>query len=341
MDEFDDLVAKICSSATQPQQRAVAEQRLMEILSNPNSWKVFSGLLFQVNDTVCFFICIGLQRMVWRNWRNIPMDDRLLLSQTITHALNTRPTMQRFAKAKLEQVLATVCANSCSIEPVLGMLSEAESPTVNVGLSAMHTVLDLILSDDPKLFPDYRSILHGAVNTILTPLTSLACNSCNYALRTSETSMSLTENAMLTLMSSLDLLKVIVGKIQLGGHVTPEVIDMLFNVINFAANNSSSGASNNNLNVAAVSSIEVLTDIMSKKYLPTSRSVSNQFSVGRPVPGSKESSLVMLLEILLQSIGLLKNFRLVLFTNAVVVVFVFVVFFLLLHICCLFVCWFI
>lgn len=232
MDEFDGLIEKICNASSPAPVRAAAELRLMEILSNAASWKPYANLLFQASDTVCFFICIGFQRMAWRHWRTISMEDRLMLNQTIVQTLTTRPNMQTFAKSKLEQVLATICANSCSLEPALGLLVDANHPNVNTGLSAMRTVLELILSEDPQLFPEHRAPLNSAVNDIVLPLTNLACSACNAAINgTSEAK----EQNSHTVTVSLDLLKVLISKLQIGPHVTTDVIDLLFSVAELGA----------------------------------------------------------------------------------------------------------
>ena len=335
MDEFDGLIEKICNASSPPQIRAQAEQRLMEILSDRNAWKNYANFLFQANDTMCFFICIGMQRMVWKHWRNISMEDRMLLNQTVVQALSGRPQMQPFAKSKLEQVLATICANSCSIEPALGLLTEAENPAVVTGLSAMRTVLELILSEDPQLFPEYRPTLQSAVQDILVPLTNLACNACNISLSAASNSLaasnsnaisgSTDEQRSTTIMVSLELLKVIITKLQIGPHVTSSVIDLLFTIAELgaaAAANNNNNTNAANLNRAALSAIEVLTEIMSKRYLPPSPSNVAAVAIGGgggggiavPITTSSNSattngSLGILMDIVVKTVSLLKKIR--------------------------------
>lgn len=160
------------------------------------------------------------------------MEDRLLLNQTIVQTLTTRTSMQGFAKSKLEQVLAAICANSCSLDPTLGLLVDAAHPNVQIGLSAIRTVLELILSEDPKLFPEYRAPLLSAINDILTPLTNLSCNACSIAINGPEGSR---EHNSAVVTVSLDLLKVLISKLQIGAHVTSDVIDLLFRVAELGA----------------------------------------------------------------------------------------------------------
>jgi len=295
MEEFDKLIATICNGSTQQQARSVAEQRLMEVLCNLTTWKQYANLLFQADDTVCFFLCIGFQKLVWRHWRNISMEDRVLLNQTVIQTLTNRSNMQNFAKSKLEQVLAAICANSCSIEPAVGMLVDANHPHVSTGISAMRTVLELILSEDPQLFPEFRSAFQSAVNDILTPLTNLACSACNVAL-SSPTSPK--ESNSLTVTASLDLLKVLITKVQIGPHVTNEVIDLLFNVAELGTTTSVC-INTNDANRAALSAIEVLTEIMSKKYLPPARTNST----------NSGGSVNLLQDMLLKTVSLLQKIR--------------------------------
>lgn len=318
MEEFDRLIETICNGATPAQTRTAAEQRLMEVLCNLNSWKLYANLLYQASDTVCFFICIGFQKLVWRHWRNIAMEDRLMLNQTIIQTLTNRTNMQTFAKSKLEQVLAAICANSCSIEPALGMLSEANNPHVSTGISAMRTVLELILSEDPQLFPEFRPTLLSAVNDIVVPLTNLACGACNTALHHAEGPK---EQNSLTVTTSLDLLKVIVLKLQIGPHITADVIELLFRVAELSSPHNSPQHSthnaHNNITTedakrAALSAIEVLTEIMGKKYLPPRANNSTSSGGNSGSSGSSSDSLYMLKEILVKTVLLLQKIRYVL-----------------------------
>ena len=301
MEEFDNLIATICSGSTQQQARTTAEQRLMEVLCNLTSWRQYINLLYEADDTVCFFLCIGFRKLVWRHWRNIPMEDRAFLNRTIIQTLTNRPNLQGYAKSKLEQVLAAICANSCSIEPAVGMLVDANHPNVSTGISAIRTVLELILSEDPQLFPEFRSAFQSAVNDILTPLTNLACNACNVAL-SSPTSPK--EANSLTVTASLELLKVIITKVQIGPHVTGAVVDLLFNVAELGTS-STVCIFEADANRAALSAIEVLTEIMNKKYLPPAETSSNSSSGGHG--GGK--NVTLLREMLRKTVNLLQKIR--------------------------------
>jgi hypothetical protein len=287
----------------------------MEMLSNPSTWSHYTGLLYQASDTACFFIGIGFQKMIWRNWRNMSEEDRTSLKGVVGDVIINRTNLQPFARSKLEQVLAAICANSCSLEPVLVLLvPDASNPNVSIGLSATRTVLDLILSDDPQLYPEYKPALSSAVMDIVAPLTNLACNACTVAIGGNAVATGSTATA---LSSALDLLKVIVSKLQVGPHITCEVLDLLFRVASQGC--SSSGAAER----AALSAVEVLTEIMGKKYLPprssqsssgsSSSSSSSSSSGARAANGSAatpvDPALMMMQVVLEQAAGLLAGLR--------------------------------
>ena len=108
--EFETLLRCICSSTSSNQNRNLSERRLLDILSDYHSqiWKRYCSLLLIVpstnthmsnsyvdtnNDQVCFFIGIGLQRLVWRYWRAFSPDDQAFLIHTVLrpyHACTTR-----------------------------------------------------------------------------------------------------------------------------------------------------------------------------------------------------------------------------------------------------------
>jgi hypothetical protein len=164
----------------------------------------------------------------------------------------------------------------------------------------MRTVLELVLFDDPQLYPEYKSTLLSAVSDIVTPLTNLACGACSSAVQAAEGSA---EQKAQTVGAALELLKVIIGKLQIGPHVTTDVIELLFSVAQLGAADPSSTSSSSGapidaavLERAALSAIEVLTEVMSKKYLPPSR-------------GADTGSTLLLVSILEKSAALLKSLR--------------------------------
>eukprot|EP01038_Epipyxis_sp_PR26KG_P009793 gene9793-13175_t len=306
MEEFDELVGQICSSSSSYEIRSSAEQRLLVILSDINLWKIYLSylLLDNINDTIRFFICIGLQRLIWKYWGTghtleFSNDDKMRLTNTIIQTL-TQKNMQAFAKSKVEQVLGIICASSYSLEPVLGLLVDANSPGAFTGLSAIKTVLELILSDDPKLFPEQKVSLLIATQNILVPLTNLACSACSVALQVNND-----ENFHMMLVS-LELLKLAISKLQIGPHISADVVTLLFSIAELGADRE------NVYHRAAISSIEVLTEIMNKRYLPPSPLIQNNIDSSSNNPFNRKepnSNLSVLLDIVVKLVSLLKKYR--------------------------------
>ena len=80
MDEFDGLVDRICASSTDHATRVQCERRLLEILDkNSANWKSYLSELFTCSDTACFFICAGIERLVWKYWSAFQKEDQVRL----------------------------------------------------------------------------------------------------------------------------------------------------------------------------------------------------------------------------------------------------------------------
>lgn len=325
MEEFNDLVGQICNPSTTSEGRSYAERRLFALISNENAWKPYSAFLFQANDAAVFFICIGLERIVWKCWDTFSFDDKVLFNQTITQALVARKDMSPYALSKLEQVLATICACSCSLEPAYGLMVDASQPGARTGLSVMRTVLDSVLSENPKLVSLQKQALVTSTLSIVGPLTNLACSVCTVALQNANSE---SKGLMLT---ALDLLKIIISKLPIGDHITSDVIQLLFVVAEQGAE------TDERFDDCAISAMEVLTEVMSKRFLPSNNSSSNSstdtainnnshnsFSTGSSSSGagaggsgggqgafggSAHNNVDMLLDLVGKSISLLKRFR--------------------------------
>jgi hypothetical protein len=95
----------------------------------------------------------------------------------------------------------------------------------------------------------------------------------------------------------LEILKIIIStsKLQIGPHISSEVVNLLFSVAEIGAKMEET----NILHYCAMSSIEVLTEIMLKKYVPPPLKNGNQ----------AVNSVDVLLDIIVKSISLLKLFR--------------------------------
>jgi hypothetical protein len=306
MEEFNELVNLICNNASSLEIRNNAERKLLEKLSIFDSWKLYFPFLFQANDTICFFICIGLQRLLWKYWDDYSADDKLLFTQTIIQLLKTRKDLQLFSKSKLEQVLGTICILTCSIKPVVEIIVEANNSDCYIGLSAIKTVFELIFSDDPKFIPSQQKILIISVQDIIIPLTNLACNSITIALQQLQQQQNqhiFTDQSLILLTTSLELLKIIFSKLPIGTHLTIEIITLLFTISEFGCDENSVVNSKQNASLVA---IEILIEILNKKYLPV---VVNKQEQQSPQQQQKFSNNEMLFEIFLKIVSLLKLFR--------------------------------
>eukprot|EP01036_Dinobryon_divergens_P024118 gene24118-32535_t len=342
--EFEALVVLICASSTSSQQRSQAEVRLMDILSDYRSynWRRYSSLLLlhpdggihgsgasamapslsalngphSGSDALCFFIGIGLQRLVWRSWqREFTSEDKQFLTETVIQALTCRPHMQQFARAKLEQVIGTICVLSQSLQPVLGLIVDVTQPNAFTGLSVTRTLFEMLLLSNPKVSPIQLAVLLPQINDIITPLTNLSCGACSLALQ------SYNEDSHGMMVTALDLLKIITStkKVQIGPHISSDVVHLLFTVAEMGAESDSV------FHRCAMSSIEVLTEIMSKKYIPPpSNAGSNSLSSGsgdglsssarqglsNTASSNSSGSIDMLLSIVTKSVSLLTQYRL-------------------------------
>lgn len=282
MSEFDILIATICEGSSSVENRSAAERRLVELLSDKDSVGPHLHTLHTANDTAIFFVCIGLQRLIWRGWGQLDVYLQEHLVNTITSVLTSRLTLQRFSKAKLEQVFATICICSSSIQPAVSLLSSSEQQGSIVGLSCIRTVLDTILSDDAKIDQNGRGILISLIDGIIAPLTNLACGNCVKATQNYNED---THNAMIL---SLEILKIIVGKLQIGPHVTLEVLDLLFSIAEMGAEE------NSVFHGSSLSAMEILTEVMYKRYIPV---------------GSDGQGVKVLMRIVGKVVALLKNYR--------------------------------
>jgi hypothetical protein len=107
--------------------------RLMLIQRDPNKWRFHLDLLFYLDDNCVFFISQGLQHFVWAHWRVLPSDDRNFLTSAITRVITQRAaSLSAYARCKVEQVLAGVCALSGSLGPALALVVEPGQPGVEV-----------------------------------------------------------------------------------------------------------------------------------------------------------------------------------------------------------------
>ena len=54
--ELRSLVSEVCFISSDPSKRHVAEERLIAIQADPNSWRIFIDMLPSAEDNLLFFI---------------------------------------------------------------------------------------------------------------------------------------------------------------------------------------------------------------------------------------------------------------------------------------------
>jgi hypothetical protein len=298
MSEFDHLIATICSSTANVQSRSSAERRLLELLSSADNLVQYLPALFTANATVTFFIGIGFQRLVWRHWHRIDDARKEQMISTLTSVLQNRLDLPSFAKSKLEQVLAAICVCNLSLQPALSMVVSPDQPGFFGGLSTIETVIEFCLSDDPKIDPTARVTLMETITTLVVPLTNLACSTCVSALQSTQS-----EDHYKAMVLALDLLKIIVLKLPIGVHISMNVLELLFSIAELGA---AAKTHTTAYQSTALSAIEILTEIMYKRYIPTGNDI-NLSSMGNIVKNDQGVKILMIL--VSKTIELLKRFR--------------------------------
>ena len=157
--EFESLVYVVCDQSSSMQMRQQAERRLCEIHNDDNSWDVLLSFLSVKDDNLLFFIGQGLSGIAWRKFNKFNSHQQETFVEAITSTLTQRGDMSPFARSKIEQVLAAICASTCSLLPLLSIVVELNQPGFEVGLSAMRTVMEEVLKDNPRVPPDHHLTL--------------------------------------------------------------------------------------------------------------------------------------------------------------------------------------
>jgi hypothetical protein len=197
--------------------------------------------MMYLEENVVFFLAQGLNTFVWANWRLLSTHDKEHLTGGVTAVLKKRSDIPPFARSKVEQILASICALSGSLSPVLNLVVEASAPGAELGLSALRIALEEMLSNDSKLTPTHKKALVSVVNEvnhlsfslclfilnardhcvqIALPTTALVCRVCTEIIQSRAA-----DGAMI--ISALDILRVIVAKLPIGPHLGAGVLDVL------------------------------------------------------------------------------------------------------------------
>lgn len=169
-EEFESLVQIVCNRTSSVQVRQNAEQRMSEIQNDDSSWHILLNFLTVTDDSLLFFIGQGLTGIAWRSFSKLDPQEQNIFTEAITQTLVERKDISTFARSKIEQVLAAICASSCSLNPVTSMVVDITQPGFDVGISALRTVFEEVLKDDPRIPPDHHKALLESSAEVLQPL---------------------------------------------------------------------------------------------------------------------------------------------------------------------------
>lgn len=264
-------VAVMHASSGSQQERAAAERRLMAIQKDETRWRINLQVLYVANSDVVFFIAQGLRQFVWSHWRELSAQDKEYLTQGVVECIRRPTALTLYGRSKLEQILSSICIMSGTLAPVLGLVVEASQPGVEVGASALRTVLEEVLSDDNKLSTEQRKALVAAASSVALPAATLACQICD-GVRASGI-----EDGPL-IMIAIDLLRVLVSKLPIGPHLNASVLQSLCALaeraitvddsarLSASSTRTSGGSSGRNerYSRSAVAALGVLNELMGK-----------------------------------------------------------------------------
>lgn len=305
--ELQSIISNIQSSfRTESEQSTSA--RFAALCQAPGSWRIFLQILPDPtthNDTVFFFLSIGLNRVLWTQWQAFSIEERDLFASQVMALITTRShSLQPFARLKLEQVLAGICANAGDFSPVTQLLVSPDSSDASsiskamVGLSALKTALDEALGDDPRLMGTQKTAVTQAANNIILPATRHACTTLTLALTTLTSTPSLdpglVEAYSQLVQVSLGLLQTIVLRVSVGQHLSQDVLDLLFSIAQLSTQQAEFSSS-------SIQAIEVLSELMGKKYLPPAPSAL------KPGNSPSDQSADMLVALVSKAIYLMQS----------------------------------
>eukprot|EP01031_Cornospumella_fuschlensis_P032094 gene32094-38813_t len=216
--------------------------------------------------------------------------------------LTQRSNLQAFAINKIEQVIAVVCIQTVSLGPVVSLLQDTQSILNNPvrakqGLSLVYTVFDSILSEDMKIDKKLAKQLQEVAQTIVSPLTNLSCSVCSsiitilHALRSNQAASTnpLSSLELNNLLVGLKVLKIMISKLPLGSHVSMDVLNLIYTIVEMggsrvgtspnsitgsvAEGTASSREIDQVLEQGGLMCIEILMEVMTKRYIPVDPSV--------------------------------------------------------------------
>ena len=297
MDDFIRAAQGVCYGATN-EERCSSEVKMTLIIEQPGALDAFLDGLYTTEDTVFFFICLGLQRIFWKRFGQLDQNQQSRVIHVLSECLTIRgaginighgSNLQAFARRKLEQVMACVCAQLGTLFPVVNVLqtlssghksgalssdidSEAEMRRLVSSLSLLRTILEETLNlADPRLTPQQLQAAQVAAEGMVIPATSLACSTIQRFMGNLQdastecgiAASSARQHHIALISLSIDTLKVILAKLPIGPHISTDVLHLLFALARVGAR------LDTQLEVLANSALECLQELMAKRFVPS------------------------------------------------------------------------
>lgn len=287
----------IYDPTSQRDQRREAESRLDQFQKMEGSWQIHIQYLQtpQVDDPLLFLLCIGLDRIIWRVWPTLSRPDQEGIINTIIQILVTRfATLPSFVRSKIEQILATICKNSVSFNILFQLIQYCEQTSLSplIGISAFRTVLDEVLGNDMRVASDRKTMLSKMASDVSPQLLNMGCNLCVQNIQAGSGDCE-------SLLTSLALIKVIISKIPVGQHINTSTLYLLYSIAELSASSPS-------YKTTSLSAVEALTELMSKRYIPTHSSLASTPVDYSPSTAGRHASVAVLIEMVAKAVSLIK-----------------------------------
>ena len=146
-EELSQIVRNVLAGISLPE----SHLRFSRLCRQQGAHRLFLNVLSNgpPDSDLVFFVGLGLTRIVWAQWQMFSMEEQSSFAGQLLQLISERSAdLQPHAQAKLELVLAGVCANAGDLSPVLSLLRAVDVNDTrsirqaNVGISALKTALD-------------------------------------------------------------------------------------------------------------------------------------------------------------------------------------------------------
>ena len=326
--ELQSIQSIIFNANSSNEARKAAELQLERFCEQPDAWKIHINLLQTADTNNIFLLCIGLNKILWKSWSLLTIDEIKYISESLIILLvNKFETLPTYSRSKIEQLLSTICKNTISYDVLFQLIQYCDnlskSSNTNststytnrlIGISASRTILDDALGPDSRLSPDKRTMLTNIASTqLVSYLINTSCQACIDIINIQSTNTTHIHTPIETdtLETSIQLIKVIISKVPLGQHIDENTLNLLFAVAELSAT-----TTNNNTHTyiqykqASLFAIETLTEFMSKRYLPANgagtTAGSGNNGTGLPSNSNREYMTGILLGLVAKAVNLIK-----------------------------------